>query len=187
MSASGFLAFLDFQEFKDGSRRGGILVTDLKTEPVEFRCTDPVSPTNLQKLLWGNRLDVHVAGILMGKPLLQSLTNKPDLVLIRRPEFMELRTLLDVPLVQVLRDEQLAQVSSLAAQDGDDVLHSEGGRFEPVIVKPHSAHVGDRDRAREVLAETFRSFNILEPFNRVANGLEMVHSQTPPPPPGTKP
>lgn len=184
-TAATLLAFLDFKEFPGESRRGGILVTDLKTEPIEFRCTDPVAPTALQKMLWGGRMAPYIGTTLMGKPLLQSLSNKPSLVIIRCPDFMDLRPMIAFPLVQVLRNEELGNVSSLAAQDsdGDDQLHSVEARFEPVIVKVHSGFEEDRDKAREMLTEMFKSYNILEPFARIANALDMVNQQNQTAPP----
>ena len=173
------LLFLDTVSLEHESVvRGGALVTDSSTEPVEFRCTSPVRPTLLQKTLWGRRLSGHIAVRLVGKPLYHALTNKVSLVLVRKPEFLELRELLDVPLVQVLRNEELTQVSPLAADLGkDDVLECAGGKFEPVVLKVHRDWKDDFQAARAVLSEVFRSYNPLEPFDRVATALKLVHKQ----------
>lgn len=171
--------FLDFRLFDNQSTvRGAALVTDSATQPLEFRCTSAVRPTLLQKTLWGGRLLGHVATELVGKPLLDALANKPSVVLVRKPEFVELRSVLQVPLVQLLRNDELAKASRLAAGDGqDDVLQSEGGQFEAVVLKAHRQYSPDVKASRELLAEVFRSFSVLEPFDRIGNALDLVHKQ----------
>jgi hypothetical protein len=170
-------AFLDTCEFENGAAlRGAALVTDAATEPIEFRCTSAIRPTLLQKTLWGNRLAGHIASRLVGKPLLDALSNRAALVMVRKPEFVEMRELLEMPLVQVLRNEELTIASPLTSADGD-TLESGGGQFEPVVLKVHRRHSGDLQSARDLLAQTFRSHNLLEPFQRLKNALELIHQQ----------
>lgn len=38
------LSFVVLGEVEDGVLRGGILVTDSRGKPVEFRCTSPIRP-----------------------------------------------------------------------------------------------------------------------------------------------
>ena len=65
--------------------------------------------------------------------------------------------------------------SPLSSADGDTL--DSGGRFEPVVLKVHRKHCGDLQSARDLLAETFRSHNVLEPFERIENALGLVHQQ----------
>lgn len=48
------LAFLSRLSFdNDSCIRGGILITDVNTKPLEFRVTAPIKPTSFQKTLYG--------------------------------------------------------------------------------------------------------------------------------------
>jgi len=173
------VAFLDTREFENRKCiRGAVLVTDAATEPIEFRCTSAIRPTLLRTTLWGGRLAGYLASQLVGKPLLSALSNKVSIVIVRKPEFVEVRPLIQAPLIQLLRNEELTMASPLTLESaGDEVLESAAGRFEPVVVKVHRQHPDDRKVARELLAEAFRSHNLLEPFERIANALELVHQQ----------
>ncbi|MCX7427490.1 MAG: hypothetical protein NTW96_17910 [Planctomycetia bacterium] len=174
-----FFAYIDIQELEGGhSIRGAALVTDAATEPIEFRCTSAIRPTLLQKTLWGKRLEGHIACHLVGRPLLDALSNRFGLVIVRKPEFVELRASIEVPLVQLLRNEELAKVSPLTSTDGDDdMLQDTGGQFEPIVLKTHRKHRDDLNVAREILTDTFRSHNVLEPFERIKNALDLIHQQ----------
>lgn len=73
------LAFLSRASFDNGLvSHGGILVTDGETKPLEFRCTSPIRPSSLQKVLYGKTLDGHMALELIGLPLIKRLSEKPD-------------------------------------------------------------------------------------------------------------
>ena len=74
------IGFLGYREFDDGKAyRGAILVTDESSKPLEFRCTAPVRPTNLQRTLYGKSLLPHILTELIAVPLIASMREKPQL------------------------------------------------------------------------------------------------------------
>src|ERR1700730_2983685 len=161
--------------------RGAALVTDLKSEPIEFRCTSAVRPTQLQRIVWGDRLAGYVTAKLIGKPLLDALNTPVALVIVREADFVEVREFIETPLVQLVRNEDLDKASSHAlGETDDDVIGGAGGRFESVVVKVHQKYPDDKTFFRELLAETLRSRSILEPFDRLIAAVEMVHRQEAP-------
>jgi len=173
-----YICFLDTNTFDGGDAvRGAALLTDLLTEPVEFRCTSDVRPTKLQKTLWGERLTGHVATHLVGKPLLDALNVPPVLVVVRKPEFVELRALIDVPLIQLLRKEELSMASPLTSSDGDGEPLEMDEHIEPLIIRAHRQFQADIEAARHFLDGAFRSVSLLEPFDRIETSLAIVHQQ----------
>ncbi len=169
------LAFLHIKEFdKPRGLRGGVLITDKKTEPIEFRCTSVIQPTALQQIFWGGRLESHIATKLVGQPLLNSLTNRMSLVVVQRPEFLELRSSIEIPLIQILRNEELSESSPLSLEDTNDMLPGTIDGSEPVIINAHREYPKDRKIAQELLRETV---NVLEPFERIVRALEVIHRQ----------
>ncbi|HET6428738.1 MAG TPA: hypothetical protein VFJ30_10035, partial [Phycisphaerae bacterium] len=121
--ATDRMVFLSTAEFEDGQvLRGGALVTDISTEPFEFRCTSPVRPTTLQRILWGARLSAHIRANLIGTPLLRSLQQKYGLVVVTEHEFLELREAFDVPLVIVSAHEGI-DFEDADDSDGDDMSY----------------------------------------------------------------
>lgn len=177
MSAT-YICFLDTNTFDGGDvLRGAALLTDPLTKPVEFRCTSDVRPTKLQRTLGGGRLTGHVATHLVGKPLLDALSVTPTLVVVRKPEFVELRTLIDVPLIQLLRKDELSMVSPLTNPGGDGELLGADGQPDSLIMKAHRQFHADLEAARHLLDGAFRSVSLLEPFDRIETSLAIVHQQ----------
>ena len=173
-----YICFLDTSDFDKGDAiRGAALLTDPLTEPVEFRCTSEVRPTKLQRTLWGERLVSHIATHLVGKPLLDALGASPTLIVVRKAEFVELRLLIDVPLVQLLRKDELAMASPVAFPGGEGEPLGNGDQSEPLIIKCHRQFQGDIEAAHRLLDADCCSVSLLDPFDRIQNSLVIVHQQ----------
>ena len=98
------IGFLGYREFDDGKAyRGAILVTDESSKPLEFRCTAPVRPTNLQRTLYGKSLLPHILTELIAVPLIASMREKPQLILITDDAFFDVRQKIAAPVVRVAR------------------------------------------------------------------------------------
>ncbi len=190
------ILYLDSVLFEDAKAlRGGALVVDRNTEPLEFRCTSAVRPTLLQRILWGARLDGHIAAALLGRPLIRSLEQGYSVVVIRNPDFFEIRGELQVPLILVNRDVNIeleyesshkpterverpddsgGKPPEFGEEGASDVLTNPTGRFEPVILRCDPKHEEDLQAARSLLAPVFSVRDVLEPFERIANALEAI-------------
>src|SRR2546426_12821324 len=91
-AAQTAIGFLGYREFDDGEAyRGAILVTDEWSKPLEFRCTAPVRPTQLQRTLYGKSLLPHIFTELIGAPQISSVREKPQLILIREDCYFDVR------------------------------------------------------------------------------------------------
>lgn len=69
-----------FVAMKEGaSYLGGLLLTDSSGIPVDFRYTEPITPTRLQSVLYGKALEPHLKEEVIQKTLLKELKASPDL------------------------------------------------------------------------------------------------------------
>jgi hypothetical protein len=173
------IAFLGYMELDSGaSYRGAVLITDDWGKPLEFRCTAPVKPNAVQRTLYGQTLLPHILVELIGAPLLQAVQESPEIIIIQDYLFFDLRHKTNTPIVRLQR--QGAEVK-LSAEDGQKakqgVVASESGKFDPIIMEVHWQFTGDMDCSRERLREMFGRWDLVEPFDRLAKGLEYVHQQ----------
>ena len=147
------IAFLDLATFEDGdAMRGGCLVTDDMTRPLEFRVSGAVRPSNVQKVLYGDTLHEYICTDLVGHPILGSLETDPDFVLVRDAEFLKVRPKVEVPILWVR-----------GTVEGQYVLQGFPGYEE------------EAEKVRNDLPKRLRGRNILEPFVRVKSALEEAH------------
>jgi hypothetical protein len=149
------LAFLDLATFEEGAAlRGGCLVTDGLTRPLEFRVSGPIRPTSLQKVLYGDTLQEYICTDLVGLPMLQDLEAKPDMILVRDAEFLKLRPRVEIPVLWVR-----------ATVDGQFVLQAFPGYEQ------------EAEAGRDTLPRRLRGRSIMEPFQRIHSALEEAHNQ----------
>jgi hypothetical protein len=170
------LLFLASLRFEDGKAiRGAFLLTDQNTKPLEFRCTNPIRPTQLQTILYGSSLQEHMMVQLIGLPLLNSVKEKLHLVLVHEPDFLKVREKVSTPIVRISREGAVAISSEKDITPR--LLVSKSGKFDPITLTPHPKFESDREQAKAVLAEVFNSYDLVEPFNRITKALEQVHAQ----------
>ena len=82
-----------------GGTVGGLLVTNRLGRPLEFQCTTPVRPNRTQEILYGPTLESFVFSELIGKTLHDRLNCPPDVIFVNQLALMELRSLLDLPVL----------------------------------------------------------------------------------------
>jgi hypothetical protein len=147
------IAFLDLANFEEGvAVRGGCLVTDGLTRPLEFRVSGPIRPTSIQKVLYGDTMHEYICNDLVGLPMLNALESSVDMILVRDAEFLKLRLQVDRPVLWVR-----------ATVDGQYVLQSLPGYEQ------------EAESGRDMLPKRLRGRNIMEPFLRIRNALEEAH------------
>lgn len=172
------LAFIHLSDVSKDAFRGGILVTDSRGKPLEFRCTSAIQPTAVQKTLYGDTLRAHMCVELVARPLLATLKEKPKAVVVTQEEFIELRGHWQAPLLLIAR--QGAEVASADDRDRpqkSESLASPSGRFEPITVACHWSHPGDVGGAIGDLGAMFARFDLMEPFARIGRALALLHEK----------
>jgi len=172
------VAFLGYREFDDGEAyRGAILVTDEWSKPLEFRCTAPVRPTQLQRTLYGKSLLPHVLTELIGAPLISSVREKPQIILIDDEAYFEVRHKISAPVIRVARQSGVKARQDDQTKSKSLLLQSASGKFAQVELEAHWKFAGDLDSAGERLRDLFGRWDLNEPFQRLAEGLQYVHDE----------
>ncbi|ABR31276.1 hypothetical protein SU69_07240 [Thermosipho melanesiensis] len=64
---------------------GGILIIDERGIPIEFKYTEPITPTGLQKIIYGSSLEEYLSVEIIGKTLIEKIENKPEIIFVNDP------------------------------------------------------------------------------------------------------
>jgi hypothetical protein len=163
VSEPQLLAFLDVIKMgdKSSSVRGGALITDNETKPYEFRCTGPVRPTELQRILYGATLNEYIFVDLLGAPLLRAAKEKPVLVIVRNEILLRVRPTVEYPVVVLKKSEHTGTSSGY------------GG----VSMRTHPDFPGEVEAAQAILNPLIGQRDIFEPFDRLHMALQEAHRQ----------
>lgn len=158
---------------------GAVLITDLKGIPQEFWCTHPVKPNTIQKPLYGDTLIPFIGVKLCAQPLLQSVRQKPSLIIVNKDYLLDVRTRDSVPVVYVRRAGDLLEVKTNDEGVSRERvrLDSTSGKFQPVMLVSNPDYGDDVRIAKGLLDEAFVYLDPLEPFERVATALQVLSKQ----------
>lgn len=170
----GTLGFLGMHQFSDGAAiRGGLLVTDTDTKPLEFRVTAPVCPQQFQEILYGDLLEEHVSVELLGIPLVDALQQKPELLLVRNELFLGLNNKQNIPIVLLLKEDEPLIKKGSSTQS----LISQDARHPPAKVCTSGKFESDLTEITKKLQPIFLTRDLMEPFNRLDKACVDVHAR----------
>jgi len=169
MSANGKseqlrLGFMATLEVDGRGHVGGLLVTSHTGRPLEFQCTTPVKPDRTQQILYGRSLQSWLLGELIGGTLLKRVAIKPDLVVVRDEEMLELRNHTQTPvtcLYDVTTDDAPANVQTIGGRQlrfhTEYSVDSEFVQGRVHLVPGQADLEEPLDRVHEALAETVKT------------------------------
>lgn len=154
---------------------GGLLITDQKGFPLEFRYTDPVTPTKLQRVIYGNALNRYLIVEVIAKSLIESITDKPDIYITDSRMILELSDLFKAPLISIQESDEspfpeLGYISKLPNGEILMQIHPSGS---PV----HITYAGDPagfEKIQPLLSSSGNQMDLIEPLKRIDEALEEI-------------
>lgn len=170
------LGFLTLRQLSDKSYRAGLLVTDARGRPLELRATEAVRPDAVQVLIYGSSLIPTIAEDLCGGPLIQSLRERPDVIVADHESFLGLDSE-DLPLVYVAPASERLEIEGVDA-GWKTVVTAESTSVQPLVLGfSRTRTEEERRELKTLLAYVLESMDLLEPFDRVARALQLLHEQ----------
>jgi hypothetical protein len=163
MSPINRMDFLAIKQFKDGSYRGALLITDIKTLPIEFRVTGAVTPSALQQIMYGRQFIRRLSCDVMGLPLLSATSENIELLFVQGENLVYLRPDVGFPVCAILQ-------KGLDSQEVDK---------NPKL-KLHSDFMSEREFVGQIIQELKTDgIEVTELFERVDKALDEVYLRKP--------
>jgi hypothetical protein len=174
--------FLTLHEIDDGGYRGSVLITDFKGIPIEFRCTQPLTPDAVQRSLYGEALLAYIGVEICGKPLLHAVKTKPNLLFVDKPFLLKLEE--HAPCPTFLVQERAEDATEATPVHFDAAYHVEVLKARPDDLQPvELVTKGEvKPKTRALMEQLSAEVNIVEAFGRMKNAvgsLNQIASRAP--------
>jgi hypothetical protein len=153
---------------------GALLVTDDNGIPLEFKCTHSVKPTAIQKSLYGDKLKPYIAITLCGIPLLNNISNKPDILFINIPFILGLRPEIEIPTLLIRRTGESINLQSEENETEKQRIESESGQFQAIVLQAHPDKKEESKALNGTVNQLFNNFDLIEPFDRMKKSIEIL-------------
>jgi hypothetical protein len=163
---------------REGEFRGAALVTDLRGIPVDFRYTEPVRPTRLERILYGGALDVYLREEVLLKNLVEAVEAKPSVWIVRDRELLRpLRRYARTPAAAVESTDlsPLDQAGQLVSLSEKGVFHLQADSISsPLMVTVPEELISQVSSLVAILTAAAEEMELLEPFVRIGRAMDAI-------------
>lgn len=168
-----------FVTLKEGaSYLGGLLVTDTTGIPLDFRYTEPITPTRLQSVLYGKALEPHLKEEVIQKTLLKELKAPPDLFLVPAADLAGRwsgDTRCPVLAVQRTQESPLPRTGEAFRASPREVLLQTADGASPLrILFASTVDLAQQEQAIPRILDAAYHMDLAEPLERVVAALQAL-------------
>lgn len=191
------IGYLTSTAIADNVYMGGAMVTDAFGLPLEFRYTEPVRATRLQKILYGDVLEQYIQTDVIIANILDNLEQKPALFVVSDPAFLaavEAKGRTAIWLGEG-RAAPLAEVGASLVVSDDELMvqvSKTGGpvrvKFAPVSLTGEAAvqvRLTRQNDVLKVLTDAARTMDVGEPMRRIEKALKLLWDEMEAAPPSS--
>jgi len=196
-TASAKLAYLLITSPTPNVYMGGLMVTDDHGLPLEFRYTEPIQPTRIQQVLYGQALAAYIKQDVILETLLKNVEARFKALFVEDPHFLDYPAkgytvfrisgtksppIGDVGIRQTLNpQESLLQITPEGAPLRVSIGHGQaagqnGGQGgEPS--EPIDSEKESKPDPFQLLMEVGQTMDLTEPLKRIERALEIICSE----------
>ncbi|MDR2529678.1 MAG: hypothetical protein LBD04_11810 [Synergistaceae bacterium] len=160
----------------EGLFRGASLVVDLRGIPMDFRYTDPIRPTRLERILYGSALETYLREELILDSLIGAVEVKPMIWVCRQPDLL-------LPIRNIAKNKSLFLAPTNrspmnatgnmenAGENGVYMVQADSVSAPLRVAFPENTREDEVKQAVTLLVEAAKTMELLEPFGRVQKAL----------------
>jgi len=170
-----------FVAIKEGaSYLGGLLITNSIGIPLDFRYTEPITPTKLQSLLYGRALEPHIKGEVIQKALMKEVKSPPDLMFVQASDLADDFAGAQYPILSIQRtqDPPLDSHGTFLRHSPRELSVQIGESGHPLrVLFPQGVEEGVQESVIKTIAEAGYQIDLAEPMERVLGALHALMQQ----------
>jgi hypothetical protein len=173
------IGYIDIMRSPKGEFMGGVLITDRLGIPVEFRHTEPVSPSKVQQVLYGKALEKFLKCETLAKCLLGDLEAKPDLLVVPDAEYFPLTKNFNFPFVQLAKAsrEPMEKHGDYVEVNESEIHLQILSMRAPLRVRVDRKNAASLPAIKGILLDVGRTMDLIEPLSRVQEALKILFTE----------
>ena len=158
-----------------GTYVGGLMVTDQHGLPLDFRYTDPVTPTRLQRALYGGVLDRYLRTEVVLRTLLGALETRPAVLITDDEALLEAAEAGRPVAVWAATNGAAIGPAGTRQDEGSGARVLQVAEDEPPLrIRVAPGDGGTRERVAEDLVRLGKGMQVREPAERVHQALDLI-------------
>ena len=160
---------------------GAILVSDEKGFPLEFQYTDPIAPTKLQKVLYGNSLEKYLKVDVILDNLLNVLSSKIDILIVKDEQLLD-SAKLKTDVIRVSETgSAVGELSQTIEKVKDDEYIFQYSKLAAPVRVTFKENVAEEDalfeKVHSIITKLGENIDVIEPLERVQKSIDVIISK----------
>ncbi|HSA07557.1 MAG TPA: hypothetical protein P5556_10310 [Candidatus Gastranaerophilales bacterium] len=160
---------------------GAILITDYKGFPLEFRYTDPIAPTKIQQILYGEGLEKYLKIDVITDSLIKALSEDISILFVQDEDLLEYKSKdLFILRLSSTKSTPLSSVGDIQKIKKNEVLLQTAHAQTPVRLLFREDFECEGEKFNQIIDKLVKAgafIDVDEPLTRVAKTLELVCDQ----------
>ncbi|MDR2179423.1 MAG: hypothetical protein LBP21_03860 [Synergistaceae bacterium] len=163
----------------EGFFRGASLVVDFRGIPMDFRYTDPIKPTRLEKILYGSALEVYLREELILESLIGAIEVKPMIWVCREADLLSSLKAITKGKVLFLAPSNRSPMDAVgnlenAGESGVYMIQADSVSAPLRVAFPEATREDEVKQTTGVLVEAAKTMELLEPFGRIQKAFSSL-------------
>lgn len=160
---------------------GAVLTTDYKGFPLEFQYTDPILPTKLQQVLYGENLEKYLKADVILESLLNVVSDDLDLLMVQDEDLLRYKhKSLKIIRVSSTKATPLSNEGDISKVKNNEILLQTSIAASPVRIQFQHDFDEENEDCIQILGllnEVGNFIDASEPLNRVYKSLELLNKE----------
>ena len=158
---------------------GGVMITDQKSIPLEFKYTEPIKPTKIHKIIFGKVLEKYINEEVIRKNLFNDIKSQVSIFFVSDMKLLTTENMGNVPLVLLQNTTlpSLEQAGSIQRIKEKEILVQPVTTKTPIKLIFASPEVEIQEKAMNIIKTLIQKIDIYEPFIRVETALKSLCQQ----------
>lgn len=159
-----------------GTYVGGIMITDQHGIPKDFKYTDPVSPTKVQRIIYGSVLEKYIRNHVIVGVLVKEIAAQPAFFVVQQHQLAEIEEANQLPLIALQRTQfaSLGDRGAVSRSKENECLVQGYSAPHPLRVIFGSITPTSQDTMIKDLVALTRHMDPVEPLERLEKALKSI-------------
>ncbi|PIE90209.1 MAG: hypothetical protein CR997_07395 [Acidobacteria bacterium] len=159
-----------------GTFVGGMMITDRYGIPKDFKYTDPVTPTKVQKIIYGSVLERYIRNHVIVGALIKEVNMSPSFYVVPHHQMESIKEAHQLTLVSIQRTQftSLGAPGTINRSKENECLLQGYGSEHPIRVMFSSVPVDQQEPILKEIVVLTKTMDIVEPQERLEAALKSI-------------
>jgi len=160
--------------FEQGSYLGGIMITNEQGFPVDFKYTEPVVPTKVQRIIYGSVLEQYIRNHVIIRSMVKELDQTPSFYIVSQHQIHDIADDSGLVLVSVQRTQfsSLGEKGTVTRSKENECLLQGWTDPHPLRVVFGAMPSEQQESVLKELIHLSRHMDVVEPLERLEKALK---------------